>query len=113
MINFLIDNIFIKFGGRIFQQTVDIPMGTNCEPLLADLFVHSYQAEFVQELLRKGETKLAQSFNFTFRYIDEVLYLNNKNFSNFYMPRLKKRDVLWCGNVRPYVRPLTIYLSGP
>jgi len=37
MINFLIDNIFIEFGGRIFQQTVSIPMGTNCVPLLADL----------------------------------------------------------------------------
>jgi len=83
MINFLIDNIFKEFGGRIFQQTVGIPMGTNCAPLLADLFLHSYEAEFVQELLRKGEKKLAQSFNYTFRYIDDVLSLNNKNFSNF------------------------------
>jgi len=31
----------------------------------------------------KGEKKLAQSFNYTFRYIDDVLMLNNKNFSNF------------------------------
>jgi len=45
MINFLTDNIFIEFGGRIFQQTVGIPMGTNCAPLLADLFLHSYEAE--------------------------------------------------------------------
>ena len=28
----LIDNIFVEFGGRIFQQTVRIPMGTNCAP---------------------------------------------------------------------------------
>jgi len=45
----------------------------NCAPLLADLFLHSYEAEFVQELLRKGEKKLAQSFNYMFRYIDDVL----------------------------------------
>jgi len=83
MINFFIDNIFIEFGGRIFQQTVFILMGTNCAPLLADLFLHSYEAEFVQGLLRKGEKKLAQFFNDTFRYIDNVLSLNNKNFSNF------------------------------
>jgi len=31
MINFLIDNIFIEFGGFIFQQTAGIPMGTNCD----------------------------------------------------------------------------------
>jgi len=55
MINFLIDNIFIEFGGRIFQQTVGMPMGTNCAPVLADLFLHSKEADFVQELLRKGE----------------------------------------------------------
>jgi hypothetical protein len=29
---FLIDNIFVMFGGRVFQQTVGIPMGTNCAP---------------------------------------------------------------------------------
>jgi len=45
MINFLIDNIFVEFGGRIFQQTVGIPMRTNCAPVLADLFLHSYEAE--------------------------------------------------------------------
>jgi len=39
MINFLIENIFIEFGGRIFQQTVGIPMGTNCATFLVDLFL--------------------------------------------------------------------------
>ena len=38
MLEFLIENIFVMFGGRVFQQTVGIPMGTNCAPLLADLF---------------------------------------------------------------------------
>ena len=43
MLEFLIDNIFVLFGGRVFQQTVGITMGTNCSPLLADfpLFVRS------------------------------------------------------------------------
>ena len=43
MLDFLIDNIF---GGRVFQQTIGIPMGTNCAPLLADLFLHAYEAAF-------------------------------------------------------------------
>ena len=30
MLEFLIDSIFVIFGGRIFQQTIGIPMGTNC-----------------------------------------------------------------------------------
>ena len=45
MLEFLIDNIFVNFGGHVFQQTVGIPMGTNCAPLLAYLFLYLYEAE--------------------------------------------------------------------
>ena len=73
MLEYLIGNIFVEFGGRIFQQTIGIPMGTNCAPLLADLFLYSY--EFVQSLLKAGKKHLAQQFNFTYKYIDDVLSL--------------------------------------
>ena len=58
-------------------------MGTNCDSLLVDLFLHSYEAGFIQGLLKKNEKKLARSFNFTFRYIDDVLSLNNSRFGDF------------------------------
>ena len=83
MLEFLIDNIFVIFGGRVFQQTVGIPMGTNCAPLLADLFLYSYETDVIQGLLKKNEKKISRSFNFTFRYIDGVLVLNNSRLSNF------------------------------
>ena len=47
MLEFLVDNIFVAFAGKVFQQTVGIPMGTNCAPLLADIFLNSYEADFV------------------------------------------------------------------
>jgi hypothetical protein len=34
----LIDNIYVVVGGQTFQESVGILMGTNCAPLLADLF---------------------------------------------------------------------------
>jgi hypothetical protein len=48
---FFIDNIFVLFGGHVFQQMIGtcIPMGTNCAPLLADLFLHTYDVDFLQE----------------------------------------------------------------
>ena len=52
MLEFLIDNIFVSFGGILFQQVVGIPMGTNCAPLLADLFLYSYESEFPQKLVK-------------------------------------------------------------
>ena len=37
-LHYLLDNIFIRFGSKLYRQIVDIPMGTNCAPLVADLF---------------------------------------------------------------------------
>jgi hypothetical protein len=37
--------------------------------LLADLFLYSYEADFIQGLLKKNEKNLARSFNFTFTQI--------------------------------------------
>ena len=79
----MIENIFVIFGGCGFQQTFGIPIGTNCAPLLADLFLYSYEVDFIQGLLKKNEKKLARSFNFTFRYIDDVFSLNNSRLCDF------------------------------
>ena len=73
MREFLIDNIFVMFGGCVFQQTVGIPIGTNCAPFLADLFLYLHKVDFIQELLTKNEKKLARSFNFTFRCTCHVI----------------------------------------
>ena len=83
MLECLIDNIFVRFGGRLFQQTVGIPIGTNSAPFLVDLFLYSYEEDFIQELFKKNETKLSRSFNFTFRYLDDILSLNNSRFGDF------------------------------
>ena len=58
-------------------------MGTNCAPLLADLFLYSYEAEFIQKLLSQKKKKLAVAFNLTFRYIDDVLSINKDNFHTY------------------------------
>ena len=58
-------------------------MGTNCAPLLADVFLYSYETDFIQGLLKNNEKKPARSFNFTFRHIDDVLSLNNSRFGDF------------------------------
>ena len=58
-------------------------MGTSCAPILADVFLYSYEAGFIQGLLKKNEKTLERSSNFTFRYIDDLLSLNNSRFSDF------------------------------
>ena len=52
MLEVLIDNIFVIFGGRVFQQIVGIPM-----------FLYSYEADFIQGLLKKISAIEIMSFN--------------------------------------------------
>jgi hypothetical protein len=83
MLGFLFDNIFVVFGNKIFQQTVGIPMGTNCAPLLLDLFLYSYEAESIQNLPHEKNKPLAVAFNSTIRYIEDVLSINNDQFHSY------------------------------
>ena len=92
----LIDNIFVSFGGTLFQQVVGIPMGTNCAPLLADLFLYSYESEFLQKFVKDKKIHEARTFNFTYRYIDDVLSINNSRFAEFlpliYPPEMEVKE---------------------
>ena len=83
MLEFLVDNIFVVFVGKVFQQTVGIPMGTNCAPLLANIFLYLYEAEFIQSFIPTGKKQLMSRFNLTYRYIDDVLSVNNQEFENY------------------------------
>ena len=78
MLEFLVDSIFVVFGGKVFQQIVGIPMGTNCAPLLADIFLYSYTV-----FAFNWKEKIASQFNFTYRYIDDVLSISNPDFENY------------------------------
>ena len=83
MLELLIDNIFVMLDGCVFQQTDGNHMNTYRAPFLVDLFLYSHEADFIQGLVKKNEKELARSFNFTFRYIDGVLSLNNCKFGDF------------------------------
>ena len=58
-------------------------MRTNCAPLLADLFLYSYENEFLGKLIKESKRKLARKFNLSYRYIDDLISFNNKRFKEF------------------------------
>ncbi len=94
---FLIDNIYIVFGESVYRQVIGIPMGTNCAPLLADLYLSAYEFEFVQNLMSSKRLYLARQFNHTYRYIDDLISINNPNFAvhvhDIYPPFLELKNV--------------------
>ena len=83
MIEFLIDNIFVQFGGHLFRQVIGIPMGTNCAQFFADLFLYSYENEFLDNMIRGGHRRLARSFNLCYRYIDDLIVFNDSKFLDY------------------------------
>ena len=55
-------------------------MGMNCAPLLADLFLYSYESEFLDSLVGSGHRRLPKSFNLCYRYIGNWIVFNNRKF---------------------------------
>ena len=83
MIEFLIDNIFVQFGGCLFCQVTGIPIGKNCATSLADLFLYSYENEFLDNMIRSGHRRLAWSSNPCYGYIDDLIVFSNKKFLDY------------------------------
>ena len=60
-LHYLLDNIFIRFGSKLYRQTVGIAMGTNCAPLVADLFLFCYERDFMLSLSDNNQTDIIEA----------------------------------------------------
>ena len=69
-LTFLLDNIYIRFGTKLFRQIVGIPMVTNCVPLVADLFF--YERAFMMSLSEEKQSEVIEAFSSTSRYSDDL-----------------------------------------
>ena len=77
----MMEYLIIKVGNKVFRQQVGIPMGTDCAPLLANLFLFYYEDKYMKNLV-KDNLQEAMKFNGTMRYIDDLLTLNNSGFAS-------------------------------
>ena len=83
-LTFLLDNIYIRFGNTIYRQVIGIPMGTNCAPLIADLFLYCYERDFMLSLKSDTQADIIKAFNDTSRYLDDILNIDNSFFESLY-----------------------------
>ena len=79
-LHYLLDNILIRFCSKSYRQIVGIPMGTNCTPLVADLFLLCYGRDFMLFLSDNNQTDIIEAFNSTSRYLDDFLNIDNPYF---------------------------------
>ena len=79
----------LKYGVIVIETTLYLPEKQKFKNLLVftrpstknEIFLYSYEGDF--SLLQRKEKKLVQSFGFMFRYIDDVLTLNNSEFGDY------------------------------
>ena len=72
-------SLFIRFGSKLYRQIVGIQIGTNCGPLVADLFLFCYERDFMLSLSDNNQT-IIEAFNSTSRYLDDLLNIDNPYF---------------------------------
>ena len=106
-VEYLIDNIFISIGNHVFKQVIGIPMGTDCAPLLANLFLFHFEYSYIKEKLSKADYSMALSYKYTVRYIDDLLTFNNPSFegniATIYPPELTLKKTTESSNRLSYL----------
>lgn len=83
----LIHNSYVEFAGTLYHQHLGIPMGTPCAGQLANLYLFTFEYEWLRRIKRRGEWSLARAALNSRRYIDDLFVIGNPGFeSRMYRP---------------------------
>ena len=87
-------------------------MGTNCAPLVADLFLYCYERDFMDSLNQDNQADVIDTFNSTSRYLDDHLNIDNPYFegmvNQLYSPELQLNKANFSDTEAPF---LDLHLS--
>ncbi len=92
-LEYLLNNCFFTCGSKIFRQVIGLPMGCDPSPFMANLFLYHYESQWIRSL-KKDNIQMARRFANTFRFIDDLLTINDdniflENFKQIYPPELQ------------------------
>ena len=87
-------------------------MGTNCAPLVADLFLFCDERDFMRDLSNDNQANIIKAFNSTSRYLDDLLNIDNPYFegmvNQIYPPELQRYKAYTSDTEAPF---LDLHLS--
>ena len=78
----IFNNVYIRFGSKLYRQIVGIPLGTNCAPLEADLYLFCYDRDFMLSLSEDNQSDVIEAFNSTSRCLDDLLNIESNFFDS-------------------------------
>ena len=90
---YILSEVYVSFGGLVFQQTRGIPMGGNSSPLLADLFLAHCEYKYMKDLMKSKTFNLARMLSNNTRYIDDVCVFNYTEFESL-IPLIYPADLV-------------------
>ena len=68
-------------------------MGTDCAPFLANLFLYSYEKEWIDKQRKAKNWHILKSFKGCCRYIDDLLLMNNFDLMKKYMKDIYPKEL--------------------
>ena len=108
----ILDNIYIRFGTKLYRQIVGIPMGINCAPLVADLLLFCYERDFMTSLSDVKQDEIIETFKSTSRYLEDLLNIDSLYFegmvNRIYPPELQLNKANTSDTEAPF---LNLHLS--
>ena len=109
---YLLDNIYIRFDTKLYRQIVGFPKGTNCAPLVADLFLFCYERDLMTSPFDVKQAEIIEAFKSTCRYRDDLLNIDNPYFegsvNRIYPPALQLNKANTSDTEAPF---LNLHLS--
>ena len=104
----VLDNCFTKLGNCIRKQIKGIPMGYSCSPLWCNLYFMYYEILFIKKLARLGCFEALEAFYLSFRYIDDLCFINN-----YYLLEFISSNPSLDPNIAQGIYPLNIVQLKP
>ena len=113
---YLLDNIYVRLGTKLYRQIVGIPMGTNCAPNVADLFLFCFERDLMTSLSEVKQAKIIEAFKSTSRYLDDLLNIDNPYFecmvNRIYPPELQINKTITSDTEAPFTGFTFLNLFG-
>ena len=101
-LTFLLDNIYIRFGTKLYRQIVVILMGTYYAPLVADLCLFCSERDFMLSLSGDKDAAVIEVFNSTSRYLDDNTHFDNM-VNQIYLSKLQLKKAKSSDTEAPFL----------
>ena len=74
----------------VYQQILRIPIGTNCDPFIADLILYCFEMDFMSKLHKFKWYDLIDMIKDISRYLDDTLTIDNPEWRNIFLSYTQK-----------------------